>query len=185
MPRSLGPECTASAGYDVTVTERTAAKGINRLDALIYPDLHKYIDPESRVAQVGWGMFFTIFHQVRTVLTLHRDEVCFSAGPNRRTIFEYLLTLAWLSDDGESVVDVLNRGLQRDQIRLSRYVKQHSILDNFPEQAQRIFSETLAAPLEPHPNEQLLHPSHLMEMYNTRLKSYYAAESRFSHVSPL
>jgi hypothetical protein len=171
------------ASYHVTVTERTPAEGLNRLEALIYADLYRYIDPTSRVAQVGWGMFFTIFHQVRAALTLHRDGVCFSAGPNRRTIIEYILALAWLADDGESVVDVLNRSLQNGQKLMATQLRKNSMLDGFPEQSRKILSETVAVPLESHPDERLLKPSNLIEMYDSTLKPYYAAESRFSHVS--
>lgn len=164
------------------MTERSAADGLDRLEALIYPDLHTYLDP-SRVGQVGWGMFFTIAHQVRAVLTLHSDEVCFSAGPNRRTIIEYILALAWLADDGESVVDVLNRALQNEQKLMATRLRNDAILEQFPEHARQVMAETIAEPLAPHPDERLLKSGHLIDHYDSTLKSYYAAESRFSHVS--
>jgi hypothetical protein len=128
-------------------------------------------------------MFFSIFHQVRATLTLHRDGVCFSAGPNRRAIIEYILALAWLVDDGESVVDVLNRSLQNDQKLMATQLRKNSMLDGFPEQTRMTLSETVAVPLEPHPDERLMKPSNLIEMYDSTLKPYYGAESRFSHVS--
>ncbi|MGH4013863.1 MAG: hypothetical protein ACRDSL_08015 [Pseudonocardiaceae bacterium] len=165
------------------MTEHTPQDGILQLEELIHAGLHKYIDPASRAAQVGWGAFFTVVHQIRAVLTLHRDRVCFSAGPNRRTIVEYILFLAWLADDGESVVDVLNRSLQNEQKHMATRLSGASLLDQFPEHARQVLAETIATPLAPHPDERLLKPSHLIEEYDSTLKSYYAAESRFSHVS--
>jgi len=157
--------------------------GLNRLEALIYPDLHRYIDPATRVGPVAWGVFFTVTHQIAAVLTLHRDGLCFASGPNRRTLLEYILFLAWLADDGEAAVDVLNRSLQNDQKSMASQLRLTSQLDQHPEHAQDILRQTIAEPLVPHPDERLLKPSNLIEEYDGRLKSYYAAESRFSHVS--
>jgi hypothetical protein len=165
------------------MTERSPADGLNELEALIYPDLSKYIDPTSRPAQVGWGVFFTVAHQVRAILTLHRDKVCFSGGPNRRTIVEYALFLAWLADDGESAVDVLNRSLQNEQKRMAARLTRDNLLDQFPAHARQLLTETIETPLDPHPDERLLKAWNLIDEYDSRLRSYYAAESRFSHVS--
>lgn len=169
--------------HHCAVTERAPQDGLLELEELIYADLHKYIDPVSRAAQVGWGVFFTIAHQVRAVLMLHRERACFSAGPNRRTIIEYALFLAWLVDDGDSVVDVLNRATQNEQKQMMTRLRDDPILEKFPEHILQTVEATIAEPLDPHPDERLLKVWHLMEEYDSRLKSYYMAESGFSHVS--
>lgn len=158
-------------------------EGIHQLEELIYPDLHKYIAPDSRAAQAAWGVFFNIVHQVRAVLTLHRDGVCYSASPNRRTLVEYILFLAWLADDGDEVVDVLNRKLMTEQKLMSTRLRAEGMLDRFPEAAVEQLVETAQVSLEPHKDERLLKATNLIKKYDSRLTSYYAAESRFSHVS--
>jgi hypothetical protein len=165
------------------VTENTPQAGILELEKLLYPDLYKLVDPTSRAAQVGWGIFFTVAHQIRAVLTLHRDKVCFSSGPNRRTIIEYALFLVWLADDGDVAVDALNRSLQNNQKLLASQLRDGSLLDQFPAHTQQELAKTVAEPLVPHPDERLLKPWHLIEEYDSSLKPFYAAESRFSHVS--
>jgi hypothetical protein len=165
------------------VTENTPQAGILELEKLLYPDLYKFVDPASRAAQVGWGVFFTVAHQIKAVLTLHRDELCFSAGPNRRTVIEYALFLAWLTDDGDAAVDALNRSLQSNQKLLASHLRERSLLDQFPTHAKQELAKTVAEPLEPHPDERLIKPWHLIEEYDSSLKPFYAAESRFSHVS--
>jgi hypothetical protein len=165
------------------VTERSPQEGLNRLEALIYPDLHRYIDPASRVGPVAWGVFFTVAQQICAVLRLHSGGFCFSAGPNRRTIIEYILFLCWLADDGEAAVDVLNRSLQNNQKGMSTRLQTASQLEQYPERTRQILAQTIAEPLEPHPDERLLKPWHLIEEYDSTLKSYYAAESGYSHVS--
>lgn len=160
-----------------------AEDGILRLEALIYDDLHRFVHPTSRVAQVGWGMFFTVAHQVRAVLSLHREGMCFAAAPIRRTVFEYTLGLTWLADDGESVVDVLNRALQNGHKLLSTRLSKDSLADRFPAEMLDQLAETVAEPLSPHPDERLMKPWHLIEEYDPTLKSYYATESGFSHLS--
>lgn len=169
-------------GHHRAMTQR-AEDGILRLEALIYDDLYRFVDPASRVAQVGWGMFFTVAHQVRAVLTLHREGVCFGAAPIRRTVFEYTLGLTWLADDGESVVDILNRTLQNGHKLLSTRLNKDSLADRFPSEMLEQLAETVAEPLSSHPDERLMKPWHLIEEYDPTLKSYYATESGFSHLS--
>lgn len=165
------------------MTEQSVQEGLNRLEALIYPDLYRYIDPASRVGPVAWGVFFTVTHQICAVLRLHSGGLCFSAGPNRRTLIEYILFLAWLADDGEAAVDVLNRSLQNNQKGMATRLRATSQLDQFPEHARETLKQTINEPLLPHPDERLLKPWNLIEEYDSSLKSYYAAESGFSHVS--
>ena len=165
------------------MAERSPQEGLNRLEALIYPDLHRYVDPTSRAGLVAWGVFFTATQQICGVLRLHSGGFCFSAGPNRRTIIEYILFLCWLADDGEAAVDVLNRSLQNNQKMMSTRLQLASQLEKYPERAREILAQTIAEPLEPHPDERLLKPWNLIDEYDSTLKSYYAAESGFSHVS--
>ncbi len=165
------------------MTEQDPQEGILRLEGLISPDLHRYIDPASRVGPVSWGVFFTVAHQICAVLRLHSGGLCFSAGPNRRTILEYLLFLVWLADDGESVVDVLNRSLQNDQKGMATRLRSESLFEQYPEHVRQAVTESMNEPLAPHPDERLLKPGNLIAHYDSRLLSYYAVESRFSHVS--
>jgi hypothetical protein len=165
------------------VTENTPQAGIRELEKLLDPDMYKLVDPTSRAAQVGWGVFFTVEYQIKAVLTLHQDKLCFSAGPNRRTIIEYALFLAWLADDGDAAVNALNRSLQNNQKLLTSQLREHSLLDQFSAHAKQQLAKTVAEPLVPHPDERLLKPLHLIEEYNSSLKPFYAVESRFSHVS--
>jgi hypothetical protein len=165
------------------VAVQDVQEGILQLENLISDDLHTHIDPTSRAAQVGWGVFFTMLHQVRAILTLHREQVCFASGPNRRTIVEYGLFLPWLVDDGEGAVDVLNRSLQNNQKTLATQIGEKLNTGTFETAAIQQFTETIQTPLVPHPDERLLKPLHLMDEYDSGLKAYYFVESRFSHVS--
>jgi hypothetical protein len=165
------------------MTEHSPRDGLSRLESLIYRNLHTYVDPPSRAAQVGWGMFFTIQHHICAILTLHRERLCFSAGPNRRTLLEYSLYLAWLVDDGEAAVDVLNRKLLSNSKNLETQLTQLGHLDRYPEHARQSLAKTLAEQLPPHPDEHFHKTTHLMDEYDSSLKPYYAAESGFSHPS--
>jgi hypothetical protein len=171
-------------GYCEAMSTPEPADGLTRLEELISPDLHRNIDVASRAATVGWGLLFTVLHQVEAVLYLHRQGCCFAAAPNRRTAVEYAVCLVWLADQGDQVVDVLNRGLRNDQIQLANRLRAASLTERLPPDGYQILKDTVATKLKPEPDETLLHVSDLLDEYGYRaLKAYYKLESRFVHVS--
>jgi hypothetical protein len=161
-----------------------AGDGLARLDELITPDLHLQLNPASPAAIVGWGLFFNCLHQVEAILRLHADGRCFAAAPNRRCAIEYALYLVWLADEGDQVVDVLNRGFQREQRQLANRLESADQVAQHPPEALQVLLDTLAIDLAPESDERLLSVAHLLDEYGlANLKPYYQAESRFTHVS--
>jgi hypothetical protein len=59
--------------------------------------------------------------------------------PGRRTqptnAVEYAVCPVWLADQGDQVVDVLNRGLQNDQKQLANLLRAASPSERFPPDA--------------------------------------------------
>jgi hypothetical protein len=158
--------------------------GLRRLEAMISQDLHRKIDPASRAAIVGWGLFFNVVYQITAILHLHKRECCFAAAPNRRTAIEYTLYLVWLANEGDHVVDVLNRGLQQSQVQMERRLRADNAIASFPQEALHTLADTIAMELPAESDETLLRVSHLLDEYGYGgLKPYYRAESRFIHVS--
>jgi Family of unknown function (DUF5677) len=161
-----------------------AGDGLARLDELIAEDLHLHVNPASPSAVVGWGLFFNCLHQIEAILRLHTHGHCFAAAPNRRCAIEYALYLVWLADEGDHVVDVLNRGFQREQQQLANRLRSADLVDQHPPEAFQVLLDTLAVELAPEPDERLLSMAHLLDEYGLAgLKPYYQAESRFTHVS--
>jgi hypothetical protein len=157
--------------------------GLTRLEELISSDLHLKVDGASRAAVVGWGLFFTVFHQVEAVLHLHRLQRCLAAAPNRRTAVEYAVCLVWLADQGDQVVDVLNRWHQRDQKQLANLLRAANLTERFPPDAYQTLQDTVAADVPSEPDERLKIGPLLDEYGYTALKAYYHWESRFIHPS--
>jgi hypothetical protein len=160
------------------------SEGLTRLEELISPDLHLNIDAASRASSVGWGLLFTVLHQVEAILYLHRQGCCFAAAPNRRTAVEYAVWLVWLADQTDQVVDVLNRGLRQDQIQLANRLRDAGLTERVPPDAYQILVDTVGTALPPEPDERLLKIGQLLDEYGYgALKAYYKVESRFVHPS--
>lgn len=92
--------------------------GIDRLNALITPDLWREVDGMNRAAVVGWGTTFHVVHLVQAIRTLHAAGQCHATVPLLRSVMEYALGTMWLADAGEDAVDVLNRRLQGSKLKL-------------------------------------------------------------------
>lgn len=157
--------------------------GLIRLEELISPDLHLSLDGASRAATVGWGLFFTVLHQVEAMLYLHQKGCCFAAAPNRRTAVEYAVCLVWLADEGDHVIDVLNRRLRNNQIQLAKRLREASLTERFPQDAYQVLIDTVATELPPESDERLKFDQLLDEYGYSALKAYYHVESRFTHGS--
>jgi hypothetical protein len=166
------------------MTSPDPAATILRLEELIALDLYKFLDPQNRAAIVGWGWFFLIKDQIRAVLLLHREGCCAAAAPNRRSAVEHTMALLWLADEGDSVVDVFNRGLQKDQIQLANMLRAAEMTDTMQSAAYAVLEATVAAAVPPHPDERLRKIDHLFQAYEVHgLRAYYQVESRFAHPS--
>jgi hypothetical protein len=140
--------------------------GIDRLNALITPDLWREVDGMNRAAVVGWGTTFHVVHLVKAIRTLHAAGQCHATVPLLRSVMEYALGTMWLADAGEDAVDVLNRRLQGSKRKLHADLELDSIsLADFPAEAVRTFMDTLAAQLSPHPDERLSAFRHLLQEY--------------------
>jgi hypothetical protein len=169
------------------MTEPNPGEGLIRLENLITADLHKHIDPMNRAAVIGWGLFFTVAHQVRAILTLHKAGACGAASPNRRSALEYAITLRWCVDQGDRIGDIYNRKLRGDQIQLAKALKADGTKDRYKGayevmvQTVKTVNETIAAD----PNERLVKIDNLIEGYKlTKEWSFYTVESRFTHPTP-
>ncbi|MEY9965344.1 hypothetical protein ABIA33_003386 [Streptacidiphilus sp. MAP12-16] len=166
------------------MTPPDPAVTILRLEELITPDLHEHLDPQNRAAVVGWGWFFLIRDQISAVLLLHREQRCAAAAPNRRAAVEHTMTLLWLADEGDSVVDVFNRGLQQDQIQLANMLRAADMTHTMQSDAYAVLEATVATDIPPHPDERLRKIDHLFRAYESHtLRAYYQVESRFAHPS--
>lgn len=158
--------------------------GLTRLEDLIEPGLYLRVDGTNRAAVVGWGLFFAVAHQVRSVLELHRVDACGSGAPNRRSAFEHAVTLRWCADQGDKIGDIYNRKLRGDQIQLANALRAEGSLYRSTDAYQRMV-ETVkiveeAIPAEP--GERLAKIEHLLDGYGMRSeKTYYHLESRFVH----
>jgi hypothetical protein len=90
----------------------------------------------------------------------------------------------WLAEDGDHVVDALNRSLQGEQRRLAQRLESAEKTDRLPPEVFQALQDTLAIDLVPMSDERLLKVSHLLDEYGLAdFKATYMAESRFSHVS--
>jgi hypothetical protein len=173
-----------SAGDDAEVTEPDPGEALIRLENLISEDLHELIDPANRASLIGWGLFFTVVHQIRAVLLLHRAGACGAASPNRRSALEHTVTLRWCVDQGDRIGDIYNRKLGMDQIQLAKAIRSDGTADRYQEAYQFMADtvKTVKESIAPDPNERLAKIEHLMKNYGlTREWSYYTVESRFTH----
>ncbi|MFJ9643223.1 DUF5677 domain-containing protein [Streptomyces sp. NPDC101206] len=158
--------------------------GLLRLENLITNDLHTRIDPMNRASMIGWGLFFTVAHQVRAVLALHTAGACGAAAPNRRSALEHAITLRWCVDQGDRIGDIYNRKLRNDQIQLANALRADGTKDRYNDAYQvladtvKTVNETIAAD----PNERLAKIEHLMQGYGLdKERTFYQVDSRFVH----
>jgi hypothetical protein len=103
------------SGTMTCMTMADPAAGLERLNALITPDLWKRIDGMTRAVVIGWGTMINVAHLVRGIRTRHTVGQCHAALPLLRSVMEYALGTIWLADAGEDAVDVLNRRLPGSQ----------------------------------------------------------------------
>ncbi|MEU9026801.1 DUF5677 domain-containing protein [Streptomyces sp. NPDC048383] len=166
------------------MTEPGPRDGLIRLENLITNDLYTHIDPSNRASVIGWGLFFTVAHQIRAVLTLHQAGACGAASPNRRSALEHAITLRWCVDQGDRIGDIYNRKLGNDQIQLANALRVDGTKDRYKE-GYAVLAETVKAVKEsvaPDPNERLAKIEHLMQGYGlARERTFYQVESRFTH----
>jgi hypothetical protein len=153
-----------ASGTMTFMTTADPATGIERLNALITPDLWKLVDGMNRAAVVGWGTMFNVLHLVRGIRTLHAAGQCHAAFPLLRSVMEYALGTIWLADAGEDAVHVLNRRLKGSHSKLLADLGDTE-LDAFPAEAVQSFRDVVAAELPPHPDERLSAFRHLLTAY--------------------
>ncbi|MEV6804079.1 hypothetical protein [Streptomyces sp. NPDC051132] len=102
------------------MTEPDPGEGLIRLENLISEDLHERITPINRTTLIGWGVFFTVAHQIRAVLVLHRTGACGAVSPNRHSTQEHTVTLRWRVDHGDRIGDIYNRMLGMNRFNSPR-----------------------------------------------------------------
>lgn len=155
--------------------------GIDRLNALIPDDLYTLVDSTSRAAIIGWGTLFNVVDYVRGLRALHAADACSAATPLLRAALEYTMCTIWLADAGEEAVEVLNRGLASNH-KLLRENLTAADLARFPKEHVENFEAVAATDLGPHPDQTLLHFTHLLEAYGfTKWVPAYAIMSSTSH----
>ncbi|MEU9206580.1 DUF5677 domain-containing protein [Streptomyces sp. NPDC048415] len=166
------------------MTEPDPTEALIRLENLISGDLHERIDPSNRATLIGWGLFFTVVHQIRAVLVLHRAGACGAASPNRRSALEHTVTLRWCADQGDRIGDIYNRKLGMDQIQLAKALQADGTASRYRGSYQVLVDtvKTVKESIAPDPNERLAKIEHLMKNYGLAKEwSYYTVESRFTH----
>lgn len=167
-----------------SMTTADPGAGLERLGALITPDLWKQVDGTNRAAVVGWGTMLNVAHLVRGTRTLHAAGQCYAAFPLLRSVMEYTLGTIWLADAGEDAVDVLNRRLQGSHGKLLADFGDTDLDAAFPAEAVRSFRDVLAAQLPPHPDERLSAFRHLMTAYGfEKMLPVYDVLSGIAHLS--
>jgi hypothetical protein len=160
------------------------AAGLQRLEALITPNLSQHVDPASRASRVAWGTMFCVLHTVRAIRTLHSSGQCHATLPLLRTAIEYTLGTTWLADAGDDAVDVLNRKLQASHQKLDRDIKGAGLDERFPPGAFDVLREVLAADVPPHRDETLIGFAHLLTRYGyDEMLPIYDTLSGVSHLS--
>jgi hypothetical protein len=160
------------------------ATGLERLSALITPDLCKRVEDTNRAAVVGWGTMLNVAHLVRGIRTLHAADQCHAARPLLRSLMEYALGTIWLADAGEEAVDVLNRRLQRSHEKLRADLGDTDLDASFPPEAVQSFRNVLAAQLPTHPDEHLAAFRHLLQEYGfEKMIPVYDVISGITHLS--
>lgn len=160
------------------------ATGIDRLNALITPDLWRRVDSGKLAAVVGWGTMLNVAHLVRGVRTLHAADQCHAALPVIRSVMEYTLGTIWLADAGEDAVNVLNRRLQGSHRKLFTDLGDIDLDAAFPPDAVQSFRNVLAAELPHHPDERLSSFRHLLTEYGLeKMIPVYNVVSGITHLS--
>lgn len=161
------------------------ASGLDRLEALITPDLWKRVDGMNRAAVVGWGSMLNVAYLIRGIRTLHAAGQCHAAIPLLRSVLEYALGTAWLADAREDAVDVMNRRLQGSHGKLRDELGDSGTdLAAFPPNAVQAFQDVLAADLDPHPDEHLNSFKHLLREYQLdKMIPVYNVLSGLTHLS--
>ena len=166
------------------MTTADPATGLERLNALITPNLWKQVDGTNRAAVVGWGTMLNVAHLVRGIRTLHAAGQCHAALPLLRSVMEYALGTIWLVDAGEDAVDVLNRRLQGSHGKLLADLGDTDLDADFPAEAVQAFRDILAALLPPHPDERLSAFRHLLNAYGfEKMIPVYNVISGITHLS--
>ena len=166
------------------MTTASPTAGLERLEALITPDLWMQVDGMNRAAVVGWGTMLHVAHLVRGIRTLHTAGQCHAALPLLRSVMEYALGTIWLADAREGAVDVLNRRLQGSHVKLLADLGDMDLDMAFPPDAVRAFRGVLAADLPPHPDERLAAYRHLLQEYGfEKMIPVYDVLSGISHLS--
>jgi hypothetical protein len=93
------------------------------------------------------------------------------------------MCLVWLADEGDKVVDVLNRAHISSQIQLANAMREADLVERFSEGYETLV-DTVNTVVPKGTDERLLKVQHLLDAYGLKdLKVYYQAESRFSHPS--
>jgi len=166
-------------------TTSDPASGLDRLEALITPDLWTRLDPVNRAAVVGWGTMLNVVHLVRGIRTLHAAGHCHAAIPVLRSVMEYTLGTMWLADAGEDAVDVMNRKFQGSQRKLLDELSDSGTgLAAFSPEAVQAFQDVLTAELDPHPDERLSAFKHLLQEYRfDKMVPVYNVLSGLTHLS--
>lgn len=166
------------------MTTADPATGLERLNALITPDLWKRVDGMNRAAVVGWGTMLNVAHLVRGIRTLHTAGQCHATLPLLRSVMEYTLGTIWLADEGEDAVDVLSRRLQGSHDKLLADLGDTDLDAAFPPEAVQSFRGVLAAQLPPHPDERLSAFRHLLKEYGfEKMIPVYNVISGITHLS--
>jgi hypothetical protein len=166
------------------MTTADPATGLERLNALITPDLWKRVDGMNRAAVVGWGTMHNVAHLVRGIRTLHASGQCHAALPFLRSVMEYALGTIWLADAGEDAVDVLNRRLQGSHGKLLADLGDTDLDATFPPEGVQAFRDVLAAQLPHHPDGRLSAFRHLLKEYGfEKMIPVYNVISGITHLS--
>ena len=173
-----------ASGTMSSMTMTDAATGLERLNALITPDLWKHVDGMNRAAVVGWGTMLNVAHLVRGVRTLHAADQCLAARPLLRSVMEYTMGTIWLADAREDAVNVLNRKLQASHNKLLADFGDTDLDTAFPPEAVQTFRAVLTARLPSHPDERLSAFTHLLKEYGfEKLVPVYDVMSGITHLS--
>jgi hypothetical protein len=166
------------------MTTADPASGLERLNALITPDLWEQVAGENLAAVVGWGMMFNVAYLVRGIRTLHAADQCFAARHLLRSAIEYTMGTIWLADAHHDAVDVLNRRFQGAQTKLLADFEDMDLDALFPSQSLQTFRNVLAVQLPRHPDERLAAFKHLLKEYGfEKMVPIYDVMSGLTHLS--
>lgn len=148
------------------MTDHDPASGIERLNALITPDLHEHVDGTNRAAVLGWGTTFNVLHLVKGVRLLHEADSCYVAMPLMRSMLEFAMGTIWIADAQEDAVEVLNRRLLGQHNKLLKDLGGVDLEALVGAETVAAFMRTRAEKLDPHPDERLIGFANLLREYN-------------------